>query len=129
MAFAHQVGGHAATILASPLSSSTLIKPASDRELEFYQRVGPRLADGQLVGEWTPGFYGTLRAHGPPPAAGSGDGTAAQEDNAAVLLRQPDVRPCTIRLRIDLNYIDTGIADSAGMPFYTLAFRCSSWKT
>lgn len=94
MAFAHQVGGHAATILASPLSSSTLIKPAHDRELDFYQRVGPQLADGLLVREWTPGFYGTLRAHRPPPAAGQGDdtATAAQEDNAAVLSRQPDVR-------------------------------------
>jgi hypothetical protein len=35
-----QVGGHADTILASPLSSSTLIKPASERELAFYQSLG-----------------------------------------------------------------------------------------
>ncbi|GAA5863957.1 hypothetical protein JCM3774_004432 [Rhodotorula dairenensis] len=63
MAYAHQVGGHADTILASPLSSSTLIKPASARELEFYQSLGPSLARGRFLERWTPAFYGTLRAH------------------------------------------------------------------
>ncbi|BGP48879.1 hypothetical protein JCM10450v2_004758 [Rhodotorula kratochvilovae] len=65
MAFAHQVGGHAQTILASPLSATTLIKPASARELAFYQELAPSLpVDGGLVGEWTPAFYGTLKLAG-----------------------------------------------------------------
>ncbi|GAA6032655.1 hypothetical protein JCM8097_004864 [Rhodosporidiobolus ruineniae] len=64
MAFAHQVGGHANTILASPLSSSTLIKPASARELDFYQRLAPNLNDGDFLGTWTPAFYGTLKLQG-----------------------------------------------------------------
>ncbi|GAA5854866.1 hypothetical protein JCM9279_005543 [Rhodotorula babjevae] len=63
MAFAHQVGGHANTILASPLSASTLIKPSSPRELAFYQHLAPSL-DPHLVGEWTPAFYGTLKLAG-----------------------------------------------------------------
>ncbi|KPV77608.1 uncharacterized protein RHOBADRAFT_51441 [Rhodotorula graminis WP1] len=63
MAFAHQVGGHANTILASPLSASTLIKPSSARELAFYQHLAPSL-DPHLVGEWTPAFYGTLKLAG-----------------------------------------------------------------
>lgn len=63
MAFAHQVGGHANTILASPLSASTLIKPSSPRELAFYTRLAPSL-DPTLVGEWTPAFYGTLKLAG-----------------------------------------------------------------
>ncbi|GAA5900219.1 hypothetical protein JCM8208_002054 [Rhodotorula glutinis] len=63
MAFAHQVGGHANTILASPLSASTLIKPSSTRELAFYQHLAPSL-DPNLVGEYTPAFYGTLKLAG-----------------------------------------------------------------
>ncbi|GAA5971026.1 hypothetical protein JCM11641_004116 [Rhodosporidiobolus odoratus] len=64
MAFAHQVGGHAATILASPLSSSTLIKPSSPRELEFYQSIAPTLNHGNFLSDWTPAFYGTLKLEG-----------------------------------------------------------------
>ncbi|GAA6064619.1 hypothetical protein JCM10212_006573 [Sporobolomyces blumeae] len=64
MSFEHQVGGHASTILTSPLSSSTLIKPSSPVELAFYQSLGPSLADGDLVGIWTPAFYGTLSLQG-----------------------------------------------------------------
>ncbi|KWU43964.1 SAICAR synthase-like protein, partial [Rhodotorula sp. JG-1b] len=75
MAFAHQVGGHADTILASPLSSSTLIKPASERELAFYQSLGPSLAGGDFVQTWTPAFYGTLKAHAPPAAAAAAAAT------------------------------------------------------
>jgi hypothetical protein len=88
MAFAHQVGGHADTILASPLSSSTLIKPASERELAFYQSLGPSLAGGDFVQRWTPAFYGTLKAHAPPaPAA------AAAPAAPAATRAPPDVRP------------------------------------
>ncbi|BGP56035.1 hypothetical protein JCM8202v2_003642 [Rhodotorula sphaerocarpa] len=86
MAFAHQVGGHAATILASPLSSSTLIKPASEREFAFYQALGPSLADGHFVGDWTPAFYGTLRAHAPPENATAEPGTEAGR-----AMSQPDM--------------------------------------
>ncbi|BGP25346.1 arginine metabolism transcriptional control protein [Rhodotorula toruloides] len=64
MAFAHQVGGHAATILASPIDASTLIKPASARELAFYTQIAPTLADGTFLGEWTPAFYGRLKLEG-----------------------------------------------------------------
>lgn len=63
MAFAHQVGGHAQTILASPLSASTLIKPSSPRELAFYQHLAPSL-NPSLVRHWTPAFYGTLKLAG-----------------------------------------------------------------
>ncbi|GAA5882275.1 hypothetical protein JCM1840_005433 [Sporobolomyces johnsonii] len=73
MAFTHQVGGHDSTILASPLSSSTLIKPASPRELAFYQHLGPSLADGEFVGLWTPAFYGTLKLEGRVAQNGSVD--------------------------------------------------------
>ncbi|GAA5826544.1 hypothetical protein JCM11251_002418 [Rhodosporidiobolus azoricus] len=64
MAFAYQVGGHAATIQASPLSAATLCKPSAPRERAFYEQLGPSLADGNFVGEWTPAFYGTLRLEG-----------------------------------------------------------------
>lgn len=64
MAFAHQVGGHASTILASPLSSSTLIKPTAPVERAFYESLAPTLADGDFVGTWTPAFYGTLKLEG-----------------------------------------------------------------
>ncbi|GAA5953030.1 hypothetical protein JCM3765_003038 [Sporobolomyces pararoseus] len=62
--FTHQVGGHPSTILSSPLSSSTLIKPASSTELDFYQSLGPSLANGEFMREWCPAFYGTLRLQG-----------------------------------------------------------------
>ncbi|GAA5936513.1 inositol polyphosphate multikinase [Sporobolomyces koalae] len=62
--FVHQVGGHPSTILSSPLSSSTLIKPASATELAFYQSVAPTLANGQFRREWLPEFYGTLKLQG-----------------------------------------------------------------
>ncbi|GAA6004232.1 inositol polyphosphate kinase family protein [Rhodotorula paludigena] len=82
MAYAHQVGGHAATILASPLSSSTLIKPASARELAFYSQLGPALDDGHFVGEWTPAFYGTLRLEGKVGAEGGIDKLDTAGDEA-----------------------------------------------
>ncbi|GAA5987929.1 hypothetical protein JCM10908_007274 [Rhodotorula pacifica] len=87
MAFAHQVGGHADTILASPLSSSTLIKPASERELEFYQSLGPSLAGGRFVHDWTPAFYGTLRAH----RASDGSATEGAISAASQPSGQPDM--------------------------------------
>lgn len=62
--FTHQVGGHASTILSSPLSSSTLIKPSSSTELAFYTTLGPSLADDKFMEEWCPGFYGTLQLQG-----------------------------------------------------------------
>jgi hypothetical protein len=62
--FTHQVGGHPSTILSSPLSSSTLIKPSSPTELNFYQSLGPRLANGEFMREWCPAFYGTLKLQG-----------------------------------------------------------------
>lgn len=63
--FTHQVGGHASTILSSPLSSSTLIKPSSRTELDFYQSLGPSL--GEFFNEWCPAFYGTLKLQGKVP--------------------------------------------------------------
>ncbi|GAA5854035.1 hypothetical protein JCM8547_008200 [Rhodosporidiobolus lusitaniae] len=72
MAFAHQVGGHTATILSSPLSSSTLIKPASQRELAFYQALAPSLNTSDFLGTWTPAFYGTLRLEGKVREEGGG---------------------------------------------------------
>lgn len=68
--FSHQVGGHPSTILSSPLSSSTLIKPASPVELDFYQSLGPTLAGGEFLREWCPAFYGTLRLQGKLDADG-----------------------------------------------------------
>lgn len=62
-AFAHQVGGHTASIQSSPMGSSALIKPSSAREHEFYTSVGPALHPS-LVGEWTPSFFGTLTLTG-----------------------------------------------------------------
>ncbi|GAA6017722.1 hypothetical protein JCM11491_001182 [Sporobolomyces phaffii] len=68
--FTHQVGGHPSTILSSPLSSSTLIKPACRTELDFYRSVGPTLGDGEFMQEWCPAFYGTLTLQGKANAEG-----------------------------------------------------------
>ncbi|GAA5840521.1 hypothetical protein JCM5353_006578, partial [Sporobolomyces roseus] len=70
--FTHQVGGHASTILSSPLSSSTLIKPSSTTELSFYTTLGPSLAGGKFIQEWCPGFYGTLKLQGKLNEEGEG---------------------------------------------------------
>lgn len=60
---ANQVGGHPESILSSPLSASTLIKPASETELAFYTSLGPSLHP-DFVGIYTPAFFGTLRLEG-----------------------------------------------------------------
>jgi len=70
--FTHQVGGHASTILSSPLSSATLIKPSSTTELSFYTTLGPSLAGGKFTEEWCPGFYGTLQLQGKLNEEGEG---------------------------------------------------------
>ncbi|KAK4703253.1 hypothetical protein P7C70_g2968, partial [Phenoliferia sp. Uapishka_3] len=61
--FANQVAGHPNSILSSPLSPATLIKPSSHRERDFYTNVGPALHP-DLIGIWTPAFYGTLKLEG-----------------------------------------------------------------
>jgi 1D-myo-inositol-tetrakisphosphate 5-kinase/inositol-polyphosphate multikinase len=61
--FAHQVGGHPSTILSSPLSHSTLIKPSSLTEHAFYTSLGPSLHP-DFVGVWTPEYYGMLKLQG-----------------------------------------------------------------
>ncbi|KAM0753950.1 SAICAR synthase-like protein [Meredithblackwellia eburnea MCA 4105] len=58
-----QVGGHPNTIQASPLSSSTLIKPSLPVERNWYQQVGPSLHP-DYIGVWTPAFFGTLKLEG-----------------------------------------------------------------
>ncbi len=66
-AFSHQVGGHAASITLSPTGASTVMKPASETELAFYQQLGPHLNEitpGGFIREWTPAFYGTLTLQG-----------------------------------------------------------------
>jgi len=65
--FTHQVGGHAASISLSPTGASTVMKPASETELTFYQTIGPhldKLVSGGFIGEWTPAYYGTLTLQG-----------------------------------------------------------------
>jgi hypothetical protein len=66
-AFTHQVGGHVASITLSPTGASTVMKPASETELAFYQNLGPQLnaiVPGGFIGEWTPAYYGTLTLEG-----------------------------------------------------------------
>ncbi|BGP16929.1 hypothetical protein JCM10213_007374 [Rhodosporidiobolus nylandii] len=115
MAFAHQVGGHAATILASPLSSSTLIKPASARELAFYQSVGPTLGDGEFIGNWTPAFYGTLKLEGKVGTEGkvekldtAGDEEGAVEPEMLVLenLTHRFLRPNVLDIKLGTQLFD-----------------------
>ena len=58
-----QVGGHAATLLLSE-DSSIVNKPSSTSELQFYTQLGPSLGVEDLIGGWTPQFYGTLTLQG-----------------------------------------------------------------
>lgn len=84
--FAHQVGGHAASITLSPTGSSTVMKPASETELTFYQRVGPtlnNLVSGGFIGEWTPAYYGTLTLQGRMTEDGKVDKEADTTDEVA----------------------------------------------
>lgn len=120
MAFAHQVGGHADTILASPLSSSTLIKPASERELAFYQSLGPSLAGGDFIQRWTPAFYGTLKAHAPPPVSAAAPAAAAPAAPASTPA-PPDVRQLVIQPRENRR----SCADAS----QRILARCSSSRT
>lgn len=81
--FAHQVGGHAASITLSPTGSSTVMKPASETELNFYQQLGPELDDlapGNFIGEWTPAYYGTLTLQGRMGQDGQVDKEANTKD-------------------------------------------------
>ncbi|GAA6049733.1 hypothetical protein JCM3770_004432 [Rhodotorula araucariae] len=121
MAFAHQVGGHADTILASPLSSSTLIKPASARELAFYEQLAPSLAvDGPFLGEWTPAFYGTLRLAGKVQEGGtvapldtSADGAGDIEPEMLVLenLTYRFLRPNVLDIKLGTQLFDEDASD------------------
>ena len=62
-ALASQVGGHAGVM--STEDGSLLIKPATKRELEFYQRLqsSSDVAIATLR-EYTPKFFGTLTLEG-----------------------------------------------------------------
>lgn len=74
-AFPHQVGGHPLTIFTTPTPSSdnkeenkeengsTIIKSLTEKELNFYTTLGPKL-NSDLIGVWTPNFYGTLKLEG-----------------------------------------------------------------
>lgn len=57
-----QVGGHAATIILAN-DSSIVNKPSTASEHAFYTQLGPSLHD-DLIGTWTPAFYGTLTLQG-----------------------------------------------------------------
>ncbi|KAL8293222.1 hypothetical protein RQP46_000916 [Phenoliferia psychrophenolica] len=80
--FANQVAGHPNSILASPLSPATLIKPSSARELAFYTAVGPALHP-DLIGYWTPAYFGTLTLQG---KIGDGGQVEAVEDEGEQML-------------------------------------------
>ncbi|GAA6002959.1 hypothetical protein JCM10207_001919 [Rhodosporidiobolus poonsookiae] len=115
MAFVHQVGGHAATILASPLSSSTLIKPACAKELDWYQRIAPALLDGDFLATWTPAFYGTLKLQGKMGDSGAvekldtaGDEEEAVEPEMLVLenLTYRFVHPNVLDIKLGMQLYD-----------------------
>lgn len=44
--------------------SSIVNKPSSTSELQFYTQLGPSLGVDDLIGGWTPNFYGTLTLQG-----------------------------------------------------------------
>lgn len=59
--FDAQVGGHSNTLQSDASDSSILIKHTCAREVDFYQSLCPLLAP-DLLGRWTPKFYGTLNS-------------------------------------------------------------------
>lgn len=59
--FDAQVGGHSNTLQSDASDSSILIKHTCAREVDFYQSLCPLLAP-DLLGTWTPKFYGTLNS-------------------------------------------------------------------
>ncbi|ORY58014.1 hypothetical protein BCR35DRAFT_315828 [Leucosporidium creatinivorum] len=59
-----QVGGHASTLVLSAGDSSIVNKPASAAEHQWYTALGPSLGVEDLIGGWTPAFYGTLTLQG-----------------------------------------------------------------
>ncbi|BGO92152.1 hypothetical protein NBRC10512_000883 [Rhodotorula toruloides] len=138
MAFAHQVGGHAATILASPIDASTLIKPASARELAFYTQVAPTLADGTLLGEWTPAFYGTLKLEGKVGQSGAvekldtaGDEEGEVEPAMLVLenLTYRFVRPNVLDIKLGTQLFDEDASEEKKARMTKAAAASTSGET
>ncbi|BGP32830.1 hypothetical protein JCM10296v2_004615 [Rhodotorula toruloides] len=138
MAFAHQVGGHAATILASPIDASTLIKPASARELAFYTQVAPTLADGTFVGEWTPAFYGTLKLEGKVGQSGAvetldtdGDEEGEVEPEMLVLenLTYRFLRPNVLDIKLGTQLFDEDASEEKKARMTKAAAASTSGET
>jgi len=60
-----QVGGHQDKIMVSS-DGDVIIKTCAHNEAYFYTKLGPKL-DEDLIGHWTPKFYGILKLQGRLP--------------------------------------------------------------
>ncbi|GAA5896349.1 hypothetical protein JCM6882_000992 [Rhodosporidiobolus microsporus] len=138
MAFAYQVGGHASTIQASPLSAATLCKPSAPRERAFYEHLGPSLADGHFVGEWTPAFYGTLRLEGKVGEQGAlekldtaGDEAGSVEPEMLVLenLTYRFLRPNVLDIKLGTQLFDEDASEEKKERMRKAAANSTSGET